>query len=102
METSSLTLKSMLMTKKVFVPRMNGLSDAQIDNELDRIKETYKFLTPKDMEWIKQYSEPYSDHEGVILTEGGTYPVYPSFDMNRTSFLRNNRGGEVWKFESEK
>lgn len=89
------------MTKKIFVPRMAGLDDAQIENELTRIKETYSFLTEKDLQWLKVYSEPYSNHFGVILTEGGNYPVYPSYDMDSNLFLRDNPAGEVWRFESE-
>lgn len=90
------------MARKIFVPRMAGLSDAQIENELNRIKEIYKFLTQKDLGWLKIYCEPYSDHFGTILTEGANYPVYPSFDMDSKKFLQDNPLGEVWEFESEK
>ncbi len=102
METSSLTLKSMLMARKIFVPKMTELDDEQIKKELDRIKTELTFLTEKELGWLKVYCEPWSNHLGSILTEGGNYPVYPSYDMGIAMFLRDNPSGEVWKFESEK
>lgn len=92
----------MLMARKIFVPKMTELDDEQIKKELDRIKTELTFLTEKDLEWLKIYCEPYSDHFGTILTEGGNYPVYPSFNMDSKLFKKDNPTGEVWEFESEK
>jgi hypothetical protein len=83
---------------RIFVPRMTGFTASQVKEELKKIEDKFKFLTPKDIADIDYWSDPHSPHEGTLINEGATYVCFPSQGMDIEQFKKENPDGEVWEF----